>query len=68
MKLPRLFKHRHKWQTRARSRYGNPTYQVCIKCGEARQWLGGINGDWVLSVRLEEFDNQFDENNKYIFK
>jgi hypothetical protein len=63
-----LFKHKHKWQTRATNRWQIPTYQVCTKCGEARKWDGGPQGYWVQSERKPEFDNQFDHKNRYIFK
>ena len=64
-----IFKHRHKWQARARSMYGNTTYRVCVKrnCGKCEQWKGGVDGQFEECEPIPEFDKQFDKDNKYIF-
>lgn len=65
--VARLFKHRHKWQVRGRSRYQNPTYRVCLRCRQAQEWKGGLNGKFVNCDPIHNLDAQFDENDKYIF-
>ena len=62
-----LFSFNHKWQTRGRNIYGFATYQVCLKCGKAQEWEGGLNGRFVDCKRNPFLDEQFDENNNYIF-
>ena len=63
-----LFKHKHKWQTRATNRYQICTYRVCLKCGEAEEWHGGMNGSFEKCERKKIFDDQFDEKDNYIFE
>ena len=58
----------HNWQTRAINRYGLTTYEVCLKCGNARK----INKPneypiFIDSERIIEFDSQFDKKGNYIF-
>jgi hypothetical protein len=61
-------KENHFWQTRATNRYGLSTYEVCLKCGKARQRNAmGAVPQFRDCERLKEFDQQFDENGKYIF-
>lgn len=71
MKLPNIFKrkHKHKWQIRGRNRWGLETYRVCTKCGEAQERVNKPNQfDLFLKCeRIKELDAQFDENNQYIF-
>ena len=55
-----IFKHKHKWQTRATNKHGATTYRVCLKCGASQEL---VNFDFVECERLKEFDDQFDENN-----
>ena len=65
--VARLFKHRHKWQVRGRSRYQNATYRVCLKCRQSQYWEGGLHGQFVDCEPVAELDAQFDENDNYIF-
>lgn len=67
--LKKIFKikHKHQWQCRARSRWGNETYRVCLKCGIAQSWQGGTNGEFKDCERIEVFDKQFDDKNNFIF-
>jgi len=59
----------HDWQTRATNRYGLSTYEVCLKCGKAQQRNKyGKHPDFIPCERLPEFDSQFDDKGKYIFK
>jgi hypothetical protein len=60
------WKHRHKWQTMAQNRYGHCTYRVCLECRQAEKWEGSINGHYGPSIRMPEFDEQFDENDEFI--
>lgn len=57
---------RHKWQKRAVNRWGNTTYRVCLRCGTAEEWDGGVNGHFVKCERIPEFDSQFDEKGRYV--
>lgn len=59
----------HNWQCRGRNRFGLSTYEVCLKCGKARQRNDmGKKPEFIDCERIEELDNQFDSNNNYIFK
>lgn len=59
----------HEWQSRAINRYGLSTYEVCLRCGEARERNQyGKHPSFVKCNRLSEFDSQFDEKGNYIFK
>ena len=59
----------HNWQCRGRNRFGLSTYEVCLKCGKARQRNGmGKKPEFIDCERIKELDNQFDSNNNYIFK
>ena len=55
----------HDWQTIAINRYGLSMYEVCLKCGKAQQ-RNDIG--FEPCERLPEFDSQFDDKGKYIFK
>lgn len=55
-----IFKHKHKWQTRAVNRYGITTYRVCLQCGIAEHWEGGMSGKMQKCERLKEFDIDYD--------
>jgi|TARA_R110001606_G_scaffold377980_1_gene537441 hypothetical protein len=65
--IGRFANHRHKWQKRGVSRYGNTTYRVCLKCRKSQSWEGGIDGKFVYCDRIKELDEQFNEKDKYIF-
>jgi hypothetical protein len=68
--LLNLFEHRHKWQTRSVNSFGNPMYRICLKCRETqhRVNLAFEPEKWEKCEPIKEFDNQFDENDNYIFK
>lgn len=58
----------HKWQTRARNRFGLTTYEVCLKCGKARERNDrGKMPAFLECERIKEFDDQFDEKGNYIY-
>jgi len=59
-----LFKHKHKWQTRARNGYSATTYRVCLKCGKSEHLK---KFKFEPCDRIKEFDEQFDKNNNFIF-
>lgn len=65
--VARLFKHRHKWQVRGRSKYQNPTYRICLKCRQRQSWEGGLNGKFVDCEPIPDLDAQFDNNDSFIF-
>lgn len=62
-----MFNHKHKWQVRGQNRWGTPTYRVCLSCRQPQKWEGGLNGEFVDCEPIPELDNQFDENNNFIF-
>lgn len=58
----------HEWQTRAQNRFGLSTYEVCLKCGKAQERNDrGKSPEFIECERIAEFDDQFDENGKYIY-
>jgi hypothetical protein len=58
----------HNWQSRAVNQYGLTSYQVCLKCGKARE-RNKINKypTFIDCERIKVFDDQFDKNGNYIF-
>lgn len=69
IKSIRFFKHRHKWQIRGINRYGTTTYRVCLKCRECQARINKpFEPDlFEKCVPIEYLDNQFDENDNYIY-
>lgn len=65
----RQYKCSHNWQVRGRNRYGIATYQVCLKCREAQQRVNNFGEPSKMEKcePIDFLDNQFDENDKYIF-
>jgi len=58
----------HDWQTRATNKFGLPTYQVCLKCGKARERNSmGKTPAFSECKRIKEFDDQFDEKGNLIY-
>jgi hypothetical protein len=61
-----IFKHKHKWQSRAINRYGMTTYRVCLKCGRAEcishdEWKNGfLQTIYERCERMSEFDSEYD--------
>lgn len=68
--LERLFRTEslHNWQSRGINRYGLSTYEVCLKCGEARERNKiGEYPTFMKCDRIKELDDQFDEKGNYIY-
>tara|TARA_R110000782_G_scaffold83895_2_gene164041 strand:+ start:265 stop:519 length:255 start_codon:yes stop_codon:yes gene_type:complete len=69
--LERLFSidSMHEWQSRAKNRYGLPTYEVCLKCGRARERNCDRDAKQFSECeRIKEFDDQFDKKGNYIYE
>lgn len=66
----RLFQHRHRFQDRGQNRYGGITYKVCLKCRKSYIRVNSIGEPekWEECDPIPELDNQFDENDKFIFR
>ena len=62
-------KHKHKWQTRGCNRYGIETYRICLKCRETQERINKSYETemWAKCNPIKDLDNQFDENDKFIF-
>jgi len=61
---------KHKWQSRGQNRYGTITYRVCLKCREPQQRVNNLGEpDKFEKCEPNDYlDNQFDENDNYIFE
>lgn len=59
-----LIPHSHNWETRATNYWYLPTYQVCYKCGKARERINKPfePEEWQECERLFEFDPEYDED------
>lgn len=64
----KLFKHKHKWQTRGVNKWGLVTYRYCLKCGETQERINKPYEDelFVKCNPIPRLDNQFDKNNNLI--
>lgn len=61
----------HKWQGRGENRYGVTTYRMCLRCRK-RQKVKSFDvpnwkAEWEDCEPMTELDEQFDENDNYIF-
>ena len=69
-KLCKLFPHR--WQSRGQNRYGVTTYRMCLHCRKTQRMkmfdFQNWQADWIDCEPMPELDEQFDENDKFIFQ
>jgi hypothetical protein len=68
--MARFFPHKHKWQIRGINRYGGETYKICLKCRKTFQRVNNFweTERWEECKPIAELDNQFDSNDRFIFK
>lgn len=64
-----LFPHRHNWQIRGRNRYGGGTYRVCLGCRIPQKRVNKPYEEerWENCEPIKELDDQFDENDRFLF-
>lgn len=62
--------HKHKWQVRGQNRYGGSTYRMCLRCRERQIRVNKSFEEekWEICNPIPDLDDQFDENDKYIFE